>query len=244
VSGQLNSPSLSLSPIPSTELVLSEAEGLRTGKGESYPIGLVVLSPRAMAYESSAVDQSDAGMGWYYLVPVGKGVQLRLPEGEIKSFGSLVVEPGQALRERVGAFKKAGWLNCWAVGAWDKNCREPWLLVTNDPNSRSRGYALRMWEEAAFRDFKSNGWQWQRSHLYNPQHASRLWLVMALAYLWMISLGTRVLHRPPLLRSLTRGKTVRLSVFNLGIRYFYHCLVKNLTPPLTLALIPCQKSVV
>jgi hypothetical protein len=184
------------------------------------------------------------GMGWQYLVRVGRGVQLQLEDNSVHTFGKMVPEPGSLWRGQVQAFKKAGWMPCWAVGTWRPGSAEPWLLLTNDPQAQAQGYALRMWEEEAFKDFKSNGWQWQRSHVWNPQHADRLWLVMALAYLWMISLGTAVLLSPHLLRSLTRGRTVRLSVFRLGLRYFHHLLATHRIPALRLVLIPCQKSVV
>ena len=52
----------------------------------------------------------------------------------------------------------------------------------------------------------------------DPEHANRLWLVMALAYVWAISIGTRVADTPELRSQMTRGKRTRLSVFQLGLR--------------------------
>jgi hypothetical protein len=63
-----------------------------------------------------------------------------------------------------------------------------------------------MWEELAFRDVQSTGWQWQRSHVWDPVPANRLWLAMALAYAWVLSLGTRALGTPAWCRELTRGR--------------------------------------
>lgn len=64
----------------------------------------------------------------------------------------------------------------------------------------------------AFRDFKSNGWQWQRSHVRMPDHANRLWLAMALAYGWMLSLGTYVYQTEAVQKEVTRGRWLRESV--------------------------------
>jgi hypothetical protein len=75
-----------------------------------------------------------------------------------------------------------------------------------------------MWEELAYRDVKSTGWQWQRSHLWDPEPANRLWLAMALAYAWVLSLGTRALGTPAWCRELTRGRRRRHRVFTLGLR--------------------------
>ena len=41
---------------------------------------------------------------------------------------------------------------------------------------------------------------------------------MAVAYVWVISMGTRVVHSPTLKRELMRGKERRLSLFSLGLR--------------------------
>lgn len=156
-------------------------------------------------------------MGWYYLVRVSRNVRLRVEDGSEVPFHSVVPEPGSRWRGQVHAFKKAGWLKCWAEGYWKKG-HEPWLLLTNYPAAQWDWYALRMWEEVAFKDFKSSGWQWQRSHVWDPEHANRLWLVMALAYVWAISIGTQVADTPELRSQLTRGRHIRLSVFQLGLR--------------------------
>ena len=77
-----------------------------------------------------------------------------------------------------------------------------------------------VFEELVFKDCKSNGWNWQRSHVWEPEHANRLWLVMALAYVWVIGLGARVQDDRQLLAELTRGTGPPNSLFNLGLRYF------------------------
>lgn len=118
----------------------------------------------------------------------------------------------------VRAFKKAGWLSCRALAQWGKGHQEPWLLLTNYPPAQAEWYGVRMWEELAFKDLKSNGCQWHQSRLRIPERAERLWLVMALAYAWVVSLGTQVLGKPALLKQLSRGRGNRLSVFKLGLR--------------------------
>ena len=53
--------------------------------------------------------------------------------------------------------------------------------MTNYPQAEAGWYGMGMWEELAFKDLKSNGWQWQRSRVREPERGERLWLVMALA---------------------------------------------------------------
>ena len=47
-------------------------------------------------------------------------------------------------------------------------------------------YGLRMWIEHGFEQFKSGGWQWQKSRMTDPDRASRLWLAIAVATRWVV----------------------------------------------------------
>ncbi len=55
------------------------------------------------------------------------------------------------------------------------------------------------------------------SRVREPERAERLWLVMAVAYLWVVSMGTHVLETPSHLARLSRVKGNRLGVFKLGL---------------------------
>ena len=74
--------------------------------------------------------------------------------------------------------------------------------------------------------FKQAGWiscwaqgRWQPGH---AERANVLWLVMVLAYVWMLNLGTQVAHTARLRRELTRGGQPRFSRFTLGL-----CLLRR-----------------
>jgi hypothetical protein len=235
---------------------------------EAWPMGQVELITTLLKWVAQGVPQgstvlveADRGigtspellrkieaLGWYYLVRVQGQVHLRLAQGQEVPFRTLVPKRGKRWQGAVYAFKKAGWLPCWAEGQWPAKYQEPWLLLTNYPPAQGRWYGLRMWEELAFKDFKSSGWQWQRSHVWDPERADRLWLVMALAYGWMISLGTRVVRAPKLLKELSRGKRWQHSVFHLGLRFLKRWIEKSRRLFYELVLIPhlptCPKSVV
>lgn len=204
-----------------------------------YPMGQVELIITLLRWVAPAIPagcrvlvQADRGigtspellrgiqaLGWYFLVRLQGQVRLILQDGREVSFSELVPQVGRRWSGWVWAFKKAGWLRCWAVGCWKAGSKEPWLLLTDWPEAQENWYGLRMWEELAFRDFKSHGWQWQRSRVWEPEHANRLWLVMALAYVWVLSLGTQVIRSRALRVELTRGRGWRHSVFQLGLRW-------------------------
>lgn len=50
-------------------------------------------------------------------------------------------------------------------------------------------YGLRAWIEQGFKITKRGGWQWQRTRMRDPQRATRLWLAVAVATLWLLSVG-------------------------------------------------------
>ena len=50
-------------------------------------------------------------------------------------------------------------------------------------------YGLRAWIEQGFKITKRGGWQWQRTRMTEPQRAARLWLAVAVATLWLLSVG-------------------------------------------------------
>ena len=58
------------------------------------------------------------------------------------------------------------------------------------PEASTAGwYGLRAWIEQGFKITKRAGWQWQRTHMTKPERAARLWLAVAVATLWLLSVG-------------------------------------------------------
>jgi len=128
----------------------------------------------------------------------------------------------------VEVFKDAGWRRANVVATWERGCREPWLLASDLPATlaRCRNYCKRVWCEQGHRDEKSHGFNWQLSRVRNADHAGRLVLVMALAMLLCLSIGTYVIKRG--LRKLLEPTRRRLlSVFQLGLRWLRDRLVNG-----------------
>jgi hypothetical protein len=113
---------------------------------------------------------------------------------------------------------------------WEKGQKEPWCLFTTDAHIRGSAYALRMWQEESFRDLKSGGWQWQCTYVTSPDHAHRLVFVLALAYAWMLTQGTLVLHGDSAIqREVFDGRDNKYSLFRSGLRYFKRMAACHLT---------------
>lgn len=175
-------------------------------------------------------------LGWYFEVRVQKNTRLKTAEGDEGPLGALVREAGYTWSGHGQVFKKAGWLDCQVLVIWGKQYRESWCLVTNCPWVTGWDYGIRYWQEASFRDLKSDGWQWQCSRIWSPDHANRLLLVLALAYAWVLSLGSLVLDDPTLAPLVSKGRQTTYSVFRQGLRFWsylrgeVYTLVTSITP--------------
>lgn len=212
------------------------AEGMKKARVQQSH-AVLVQADRGIGTSPDLIDRVER-RGWHYLFRVQGQTRLRLADGTEMPFSSLVTKPRTKARVPAEAFKNAGWRRCRAIGLWRRKQKQPWLLVTNDPSIRGKEYAWRMWEEEAFRDFKSYGWRWEGSRVWQPAHANRLWLAMALAYLWVVSLGTHVLNSKQTLREFTRGNRQRFSVFQLGLRALKRWLDTRYLLPCHMLLIP------
>lgn len=102
-----------------------------------------------------------------------------------------LARPGQGIWcQRVICFKHDPLL-CTLWVNWSPTYAEPWLLVTDLTPARLHPnlYALRSWIEAGFKDLKRGGLRWEQSKMTDPARVERLWLVMAVALLWLLRVG-------------------------------------------------------
>jgi len=85
-------------------------------------------------------------------------------------------------------------LTCTLLAQWTEPHTDPWLILTDLPpaGAEAAWYGLRAWIECGFKDCKRGGWDWQQTKMTRPERASRLWLAMAVATLWTVSVGGAV----------------------------------------------------
>lgn len=58
------------------------------------------------------------------------------------------------------------------------------------PTSVETKDGQRAWIERGFKVFKREGWQWHRTRMMDPRRVARLWLVLAVGTVRLISAGT------------------------------------------------------
>ena len=69
-----------------------------------------------------------------------------------------------------------------------------WLIVTDLAPEQATAvwYGMRSWIEGGFKDTKRGGWHWHQTKMTDPERAERLWLAIAVATLWVVSVGGEV----------------------------------------------------
>lgn len=183
--------------------------------------------------DSRPLIQADRGIGcsskliracqtrqWAYLFRLQKQVKFTSRRGKVMYLHQL------AHRNEVWCGhgrlfnRPSRYVQSYVFVAWQDGQREPWCLASNDASVESHHYAMRMWQELSFKDLKSAGWQWQDSYLQDPERASRLLLALTLAYAWVMTQGTFVLHDEQLIRDICDGQIHAYSPFRAGLRFF------------------------
>ena len=132
-------------------------------------------------------------LGWHPFLRVKRGGSFR-PEGQarFRPLAEFAPAPGARWRGRGTAFASPeSRLPCTLLAYWEAGCKEPWLILTDlPPEAADAGwYGLRAWIEQGFKLTKRGGWQWQRTRMTDPARASRLWLAVAVATLWLVRVG-------------------------------------------------------
>jgi hypothetical protein len=134
-------------------------------------------------------------MGWTFLFRVTKQSKVILADDREVCFYEQVRAEGERYDASGLVFKKRGRIPAHVRVLWREGSQEPWALVTNDETLKGYEYAQRMWIEASFRDLKSYGWQVERAAKMAPARMERLWIILVVAYAWMLFLGQAVVSK-------------------------------------------------
>lgn len=131
--------------------------------------------------------------GWHPFFRINLGGCYRRTAGDRWQSLCQVVTPGAPTwAGEVICFKDPqGRLPCTLLARWDAPHTTPWLIVTDlaPGQAQVRWYGLRTWIECGFKRLKRGGWQWQQTRMRDPARAERLWLALAVATLWVVSVG-------------------------------------------------------
>lgn len=216
--------------------------------------GLLALVKAGMPEGVEVLVEADRGIGtspelckvvakleWTYLFRVTCQTKIVTAQGEYTIAAQ--VQPGDLWAASGEVFKKRGHIPAHARAVWSLGYDEPWALVTNDAQLTGQEYAQRNWEEQSFRDLKSGGWHWGESRIRLPDHMARLLVLLVVAYVWMIALGSQAVAADTAQLPVRRpdGSKRRLwSLFKEGLRFFVE-FVQRYSRCLALVFIPDKR---
>jgi hypothetical protein len=143
-------------------------------------------------------------LNWHPFLRINHQGTYQVPgEKQWKSLNQVVQKTAMSWSGLVTCFKTNP-LDCTLLARWDKGYKDPWLIVTDLEATQAdvRWYGLRSWIECGYRDVKSDGWQWHKTRLREPARAERIWLAMAVATLWVVTMGDeQTQHLPETFKS-------------------------------------------
>ena len=153
---------------------------------------VVVLTDRGLY--ARWLFQAIVDLGWHPMMRITRRNRF-LPAGWVnhQPVWWFVSQVGRRWQGRGVAFPTTAEsrLACTLLACWSEGHDDGWYLITDLPPqvAEAAWYGLRMGIEHGFEQFKSGGWQWQKSRMTDPDRASRLWLAIAVATRWVVSVG-------------------------------------------------------
>jgi len=173
---------------------------------------------------------------WFYVLRQKSDTCLWLEQSsEWKPFGSFIRKAGQSIWLGKGYLTTKNIFPTNLLIHWQVGEEESWCLATNLPDRvmALHYYRRRMWCEELHGDLKDHGFDLESTMLHDFLKLSRLTLVVAFLYVWLISVGSTTIHAG--LRHLVDRHDRRdLSIFQIGLRMIYRLLVNSHPLPLSL----------
>jgi hypothetical protein len=153
---------------------------------------VIVMSDRGLY--ARWLFQEIVALGWHPLMRIThRGKFRRNGSRSSLPVTAFVAKIGQRWQGRGVAFPKTARrrLDCTLLACWESGHDEPWFVLTDlgPDQSDSLWYGMRAWIEQGFKLLKHGGWQWQMTRMTDPDRASRLWLVLAVATHYVLAVG-------------------------------------------------------
>lgn len=167
--------------------------------------GLFALLQEAVPPEWQVIVLADRGLyarwlweiiracGWHPFLRINLGAKARLVgEPTFEWISRWVPRPGTSWQGEVECFAgKHSRVMGTLLMHWEAGYESAWVILTDlkPQEALVSWYGLRTWIEGGFKDFKRGLWGWHHSKMQRASSVERLWLAMAVAQLWCVSLG-------------------------------------------------------
>ena len=177
---------------------------------------------------------------WHFVLRHPGKNQVRWEGQDWIKLGNISIDEGQT--------HSVGWVQLtekhdagpfWLTIHWAPGEDEPWFLIADDQPKSSKehiaSYRIRMWTEEMYGDMKGHGFDLEATHLDDADRISRLVLAVCIAFVWFITLGSRVVKKG--LRHFVDVKSRRdKSYFRIGWDWIQRCI--RLDKPIPLCIHP------
>lgn len=182
------------------------AVGEKHGWNQEWERMLRLLAP-VVGTDWSVVVMTDQGLyaprlyrqiqnlGWHPLMRVRENMGVRVRgERDFQPGGTRVNRAGRGWKGRAEWSEQGETMQGTVVVRWEQGYEHRWVLVTDlEPRAVQAGwYQMRFWIEHEYKDHKRGTFHWEQTKMTDPKRAERLWLVMAVAMLRAVVLGSQV----------------------------------------------------
>ena len=202
------------------------------------PVGTAVFLVGDCEFGSVAILKWLDQWHWFYVLRQKSDTCVWLDQyDEWKPFDSFIHKAGQSIWLGKGFLTAKEIYPTNLLVHWQAGENNPWCLATNLPDRLMalRYYRRRMWAEEMHGDFKKHGFDLECTMLRDFLRLSRLTLAIAFLYVWLISIGTRTIHKG--LRHLVdRNDRRDLSIFQIGLRFIQRRLTNALSVHIPLCI--------
>jgi hypothetical protein len=168
-------------------------EGLLRHLEGSIPVDWQVLVMADRGLYARWLFQAIGACGWHPFLRLNLGVKARaVGEETFDWISRWTPVPGTSWKGVVECFAgKASRVTGTLLMYWEAGYEHPWVVLTDlSPEEADVcWYAMRTWIETGFKDFKRGLWGWHHSKMQEASRVERLWLAMAVAQVWTVSVG-------------------------------------------------------
>jgi hypothetical protein len=176
-------------------------------------------------FRAVLLQQTCQKYGWHWQVGLKSDLYFQQGDDPWRPLRSLALQPGQRrYLNQVYLTQKHTFGPLNLIADWSKNEAYPgyWALDLPATAQAWRRGRKRFWTEPTFRDWKSYGFDLERTKIDDPDRLNCLLLAIALTTVWMIHIGdwlTQHGHR----RLLCPDHKTDYSLFRLGRDYLQRC---------------------
>lgn len=180
----------------------------------AYQVSLVGDSE----FDNTALIEQLQEWEWDYVLRQMPRTKVMLKDAyDWRKIATLEIEIGDEICHRRVLLTEKHALRTNLVSIWRRGEKEPWHLATNQASVEMTVffYKRRVWIEEMFGDMKRHGFNLEASRLWHAERLSRLMFIVAIVYIWLVTLGEHVIQNnlQPLVDRTDRQD---LSIFRLG----------------------------